>query len=403
MVSVINVTQNYSVGYVSALQQFLNTANIDGQQLLHRSSSGFVWGQTSVADADSGVYNIDSQLLSFAGRNLANDYSSGTIDAISIILDGGANTYFLEGQYYGIPDVDSNDTRMFSGMTISGLDFDLSNSSNRAIILQAAFGNYTPLLNYILNRPQDYMGSVGNDTFQGGNAADLANTGGGNDILNGGLGADRMYGGLGNDTYYVDNVGDRAIEYNVLGYDVVSSSVNYSLAGSYVEHLWLSGTGNTTGAGNAQVNRLTGNSGNNVLNGYAGADTLVGNGGNDTLIGGLGRDVLQGGAGRDAFRFDQTPGTANADTMQDFSVPDDTIQLENGVMPGLGLWGGMLFASAFAANTTGQATNSLQRIIYDRDDGLIFYDADGIGGAARQLLAGVGKNLAMTNADFVVI
>ena len=105
--------------------------------------------------------------------------------------------------------------------------------------------------------------------------------GGGAEVLDGGTGADRMEGGAGDHIYYVDNVGDRVIEANVAGTDLVNSSVSFSLAGQYVENLTLTGTGAINGTGNSLANLIIGNSGNNDLDGASGADTMQGGAGDD--------------------------------------------------------------------------------------------------------------------------
>ena len=113
----------------------------------------------------------------------------------------------------------------------------------------------------------------------------LANTltgNAGNNVLNGGEGIDVMSGGLGDDTYYVDNVGDRAVESDGQGADLVVSSISYSLALQYVENLILTGSTAIDATGNALANTLTGNAGNNVLNGGEGIDTMSGGLGDDT-------------------------------------------------------------------------------------------------------------------------
>ena len=178
-------------------------------------------------------------------------------------------------------------------------------------------------------------GLAGNDTMNGGGGSDTVYGGAGNDILKGGAGndilyggdgddcldgemlpgysykipdwyasvadrsgADTMYGGYGNDCYFVDNAGDKVVEYAGRGCDRVYASINYTLTAN-VEFLWLMGTENLNGIGNNLDNYMIGNEGNNFLNGGAGNDTLVGLGGNDTLWGGAGDDALSGGTGAD--------------------------------------------------------------------------------------------------------
>ena len=118
----------------------------------------------------------------------------------------------------------------------------------------------------------------------------------GNDYLNGGADADIMRGGDGNDVYFVDHKGDQVIEYGNAsgGIDTVRSVIDYTLTDN-VEHLFLQGSGNLNGTGNALNNDINGNSGNNHLYGLAGDDCLVGKDGNDYLDGGIGNDVLIGG------------------------------------------------------------------------------------------------------------
>ena len=112
---------------------------------------------------------------------------------------------------------------------------------------------------------------------------DTLNGAGGNDRLDGGTGSDSMRGGDGDDTYVVDNSGDVVKESADMGYDVVESSVSYTL-GANVEYLTLTGSAAINATGNALDNSLSGNDAANVLNGGAGSDDMSGGGGDDTYI-----------------------------------------------------------------------------------------------------------------------
>jgi Ca2+-binding RTX toxin-like protein len=118
--------------------------------------------------------------------------------------------------------------------------------------------------------------------------------------------------------------------------------------------------GKTLNGGNGK-DTLTGNDGDDNLDGGNGKDTLFGNGGNDTLFGGNGEDLLwggdgndllnggngddllNGGAGRDTFVL--TRNGNGTDTLQDFTVGQDT----------LGLAGGLSFGQLSFTNVNGSA------------------------------------------------
>jgi Ca2+-binding RTX toxin-like protein len=152
--------------------------------------------------------------------------------------------------------------------------------------------------------------------------------------------------------------------------------------------------------------QITGSSGSDLLlsienlTGSNKNDTLGGNSAANVLNGGLGNDILTGGAGKDVFVFD-TALNRNVDQIKDFSVVDDTIQLENSVFKQLSSTGS-LKASYFVKNTTGKANDTDDFIIYDTDSGALFYDADGSGAGAAVQFAIVSIGVVLTAADFIV-
>ncbi|MGB0129377.1 MAG: type I secretion C-terminal target domain-containing protein, partial [Rhodocyclaceae bacterium] len=118
----------------------------------------------------------------------------------------------------------------------------------------------------------------------------------------------------------------------------------------------LGGDGQTNIVGTVGNDVLTGNGGAEYLMGQAGADTLSARAGNDyldggadadTLVGGSGNDVLYGGAGSDSLTGDGangtvgadvfawtlndrgTPGSAPNDTVADFNVGNDVLDLRD--------------------------------------------------------------------------
>jgi serralysin len=180
----------------------------------------------------------------------------------------------------------------------------------------------TALDSYSLPANVENLSCTGAGSFIGiGNALANKIIGGiGNDILDGGVRSDRMIGGLGDDIYSVDNAGDKVVELNGEGADLIKTSLAaYSLASlsrSSIENLeYIGNSGiiaNFTGIGNALDNMITGNIGKDILRGNAGNDTLDGGAGADILLGGLGDDTLtydsadrriDGGAGIDTLEI----------------------------------------------------------------------------------------------------
>ena len=248
-------------------------------------------------------------------------------------------------------------------------------------------------------------------------------TGGGDDRLSVDLFA-------GADTYFEAGAGDDVL---VLDWSAAASGIAQSTSfeytsmfgrltawGTFLVSSAAPGFGGEVRVLHSGVERfqVTGGSGNDALEGGTGRDTLTGGGGADTLRGGDGSDLLQGGigsdllaggagvdtltggAGRDTFVFDVAPVAGQADTVRDFRVVDDTIQLSPGAFGGLSA--GALAREAFVRNTTGRAQDASDRIIYESDTGRLYFDIDGNGAAEAVHFATLQKGLALTHADFVI-
>ena len=91
----------------------------------------------------------------------------------------------------------------------------------------------------------------------------------------------------------------------------------------------------------------------------------------------------------------------NVNTIGDYVVADDKIELKSAIFTGL--LNGALDPTAFAINSTGLAGDASDRIIYESDTGFLFFDADGFGGAAGIKFAVLTAGLAMVSPEFVVV
>ena len=131
---------------------------------------------------------------------------------------------------------------------------------------------------------------------------------------------------------------------------------------------------------------------------------IIGNNASNWLAGGDGNDYLTGGGGQDAFQFDTLLDAAsNLDAILDFNVDDDVIYLYAGVFTELGdveVLPELLPAEAFVIGAAAQEADD--RIIYDSNTGALFYDGDGVGGAAAIQFAVLTPGLGLTNEDFRV-
>ncbi len=232
------------------------------------------------------------------------------------------------------------------------------------------------------------VGTADADIIDGLGGNDILDGGAGNDRLTGGTGIDRLIGGTGNDAYYVDNPGDVIQETSALAGEIdgVFSTISWTL-GNNLENLSLLGSANINATGNASGNILNGNSASNILDGKLGIDTL------------------KGGAGQDYFRFSTEPSfPTNTDTIQDFNLADDTIQLDRSVFASLSP--GVLPASQFRGGAgMAAAADSNDYLIYNTTTGFLLYDADGNGSGGAKFIAIIGSSYhaALTNADFVAI
>ncbi|MFD2053037.1 hypothetical protein ACFSQT_07890 [Mesorhizobium calcicola] len=79
------------------------------------------------------------------------------------------------------------------------------------------------------------------------------------------------------------------------------------------------------------------------------------------------------------------------------------VGLVDDVLAGIGGGNGTLTADQFVKNTTGLAGDGNDHIIYETDTGWLTYDSNGSAAGGSTHFATLAANLALTNADFVVV
>ncbi|MBW6425977.1 cadherin domain-containing protein [Rhizobium sp. XQZ8] len=152
--------------------------------------------------------------------------------------------------------------------------------------------------------------------------------------------------------------------------------------------------------GSNKSETITGGIGADTIDALDGDDKLYGGSGNDVLKGGLGKDFLVGGAGRDSFVFNTKLGSANIDTINDFSAKDDSIWLSDDVFTNVGKVGDLKPDALYIGT---KAHDTSDRVIYDKASGKLWYDADGNGKGAAIQFAQIDKGLLLTAAHFDVL
>lgn len=270
--------------------------------------------------------------------------------------------------------------------------------------------------NFTGGRASQMYGGDGDDDFGGGLATDLSYGGDGNDFFGLSGGNDSIFGGTGTDvlTLYAFN---RGVDFTLAAGGTGTVTIRTA------DNLGFTGVTKYTGIegliGGGFDDTLHGNSADNVIYGEYGADILYGLAGDDALNGGNGHDTLTGGKGSDAFVFlgdeDRRLMADTADVLTDFDPTADKLvffsrnftglrtasDAPDGTMTGTPLFA--LLASEFAVQTTRFAATIGVRLIYDRDDGLLYYDADGaLSGYRPRLIADIGHDLALTAGDIFI-
>ena len=310
--------------------------------------------------------------------NAGNDTLAGQDGADR--LEGGAGADYLSGGA-GL------DTAVYEFAT-NGVIASLANPSI----------NSGDALGDTYNSVENLTGSSFDDVLNGNNSVNVINGSGGNDTVKGYGGNDRLFGADGNDTL----LGGLGADYlsggtgsDTASYSGATARVTVSLANPAIN------AGEAAGDTFNSIENLIGSTFNDYVYGNSAANSIHGGSGDDIIKGYAGNDVLTGGVGQDIFVFNAAlNASTNVDTITDFNVAADTIQLDDLFFTELSA--GTLAAAAFRANTTGAAQDASDRIIYEIDTGELYYNPDGNGPDDGILFAKISTGLALTNADFSV-
>ncbi len=198
-------------------------------------------------------------------------------------------------------------------------------------------------------------------------------------------------GNVGHDSFtYTVADGNGGTDTATVTIDITGLDTNDTFIGTPGPDVFSGGVGNDTMIGKGGKDKLKGDSGN---------DGLDGSGGKDKLNGGLGDDTLTGGKGGDAFVFKDKLGATNVDTITDFGVGHDVIDLAKSIFKGIG-GKGELNAKYFA---TGHAKDGNDHIIYKAGKGKLFYDHNGDKAGGLTLFAKVAPHTHLNHTDFLVI
>ena len=345
MGSEVETLRTTSVGGLAAIDL---TGNALAQTIIGNAGDNVLHdGGKGAADVMKGLGGNDTYRVFNAGDLIVETASEGAADRVTAAVD-----YALKAGI-GIEMMTTNGSTGTSGIDLTGNEF-----------------------------AQIIIGNAGDNTLKDG--------GGAGDVLRG-LG--------GNDVYLVYSTATTIMESATQGVaDLAMAAVDYVLAaGAWIERLATNGTSGAAGID------LTGNELAQEVVGNAGANMLDGKDGDDTLKGLLGNDTLTGGAGRVNFMFNTAlhAGT-NVDEITDFSIADDTFQLDDAIFTALASTGALL-SGYFRANATGTAQDVNDFVVYETGTGKLFYDADGNGAGGAIQFATLTGSAAITAADFVVI
>jgi Ca2+-binding RTX toxin-like protein len=384
---------------------------LTGSNVIFADGSRLLIGDNTTGTTND---NFNNSLVGTAGRDHlsglgGNDTLNGA--AGNDRLDGGDGNDSLLGG-------DGNDT-LIGGNGIDTLNGGLGNdtyvaSSGDVLIDAGGIDTVESNLNWTLAAGFENLTLTGTAVVAVGNAdANVIVGNAGNNSISGREGNDSLSGGAGNDTFIMSTGAGTSYGFDSIdggtGIDTLDYGANARSAVFIDLDRGTAGGGGSfspgvEGALLTSIENANGGNFNDVLTGSSAANFLFGGAGDDTLNGGAGMDRLEGGTGSDQYRF-ANPANANADTVVGFASAVDKIALDNHVFGALGATGnfsaGDARFNAGAGFTSGR--DASDRVIYNTSTGQLFYDADGNGSGAAQLIATLQGAPALAATDIAII
>ena len=370
--------------FSTLLNGFTSTLDLGVVDPSTLTASEFIFASGTGAQTINGTGN-DDDLFGADGNDTllgggGQDFLFGEAD--NDLLDGGTGADRMVGglgnDIYVIDDL--------GDMAVeTGLNFDIVRSSVTANLSDVS--RFSGAFEAITLTGTGAINAIGNllNNIMTGNSA--------SNVMNGLAGADNMRGRGGGDVYVVDNAGDIVDETipGSNGFDRILSSVSINLSNTAqikggVERVELTGSANVNVVGNLLINSIVGNSGNNIINGLTGNDVLTGGGGADSFVFSTGLGLTG-------------PSGANVDQITDFDTVQDRILLDDAIF---GALGPTVSASEFRILGSG-LQDADDFLLYNENNGALFYDADGAGGANAVLFAVLNGAPSVDAGDFTII
>jgi len=199
------------------------------------------------------------------------------------------------------------------------------------------------------------------------------------------------------------------------GLGMTSNAAQSVLESQGFSGLLYAGNDNIRGtAGDDYLDALAGNdnldggNGNDTLAGGEGNDVLTGGAGNDVLVGWKGKDTLTTGAGNDIVKLYHF-GTDNAPVVKDFKSGEDKLKFVSGLEASTQLTGAYTsLAAGFTADNLVAAAGAKAQeandfLLFDTKTGKLYYDADGVGAGAAELVATLTGVKVLAATDIAAI